>query len=268
MSMFKKLALTAAALGSLAAATPSQAVITTFAAFNPISTVRNVRWVRSGTSNGQLYTTNNGVATAPGTANVRFSFLQPYFVSNDIAQNITARFTLNATTVADPATITNGTVSQQIDGGSFSFLSTTAITVGNTTYAAGSNLLSGTFTNATLSGQNGGTAAGIEDSGVGVNGLSQVNFTSDFLDFNASNSPTIRRDFALALTAINPVLLRATAGQSVRSFRASASGNFSSDPAPMINGVPEPAVWGMMIAGFGAVGFQSRRRRTIKTVTA
>jgi choice-of-anchor C domain-containing protein len=33
-------------------------------------------------------------------------------------------------------------------------------------------------------------------------------------------------------------------------------------------GVPEPAVWGMMIAGFGIVGFQSRRRRSIKTVTA
>lgn len=32
--------------------------------------------------------------------------------------------------------------------------------------------------------------------------------------------------------------------------------------------VPEPAVWGMMIAGFGVVGFQSRRRRSIKAVTA
>lgn len=32
-------------------------------------------------------------------------------------------------------------------------------------------------------------------------------------------------------------------------------------------GIPEPATWGMMIAGFGLVGFTARRRRTT-TVTA
>lgn len=36
----------------------------------------------------------------------------------------------------------------------------------------------------------------------------------------------------------------------------------------MQSAVPEPAIWGMMIAGFGVVGFSSRRRRAIKTVTA
>lgn len=33
-------------------------------------------------------------------------------------------------------------------------------------------------------------------------------------------------------------------------------------------GVPEPAAWGLMIAGFGVVGFASRRRRSVRCVTA
>ncbi len=33
-------------------------------------------------------------------------------------------------------------------------------------------------------------------------------------------------------------------------------------------GVPEPAMWGMMIAGFGMIGFASRRRRSVQSVTA
>ncbi len=261
MTMFKKLALTAATVGSLAAATPSQAVITTFAAFNPMSAARNVRWVRSGTANGQLYTTATAGSNVAGSVNVRFSFLQNYFVNNNLFQNVTAKFTLNATTTNDPATLAGTQLTQQIDAGTFSFVTTTAGTFNGQAYGVGANLLSGVFSNAKLTGTQNGTSAGVEDSTAGGN---TVAFTSDFLDF----TPTVRRDFALALTAINPVLLRAAAGQSVRTFRASASGNFSSDPAPLINGIPEPATWGLMIAGFGMVGFQSRRRRGIKTVAA
>jgi hypothetical protein len=32
-----------------------------------------------------------------------------------------------------------------------------------------------------------------------------------------------------------------------------------------INGVPEPATWGMMLLGFGAIGFAMRRRKTSST---
>lgn len=269
MMIFKKLALTAVTIGALAAATPSQAVITTFASFQASNSVRNIRWQRQGTANGLMYTTSTGTANSVGAVDVRFSFLQNYFVANNIAQGIDAKFTLNASTTNDPAQLMSGQILQAIDTGSFSFISTSAITVGSVTYAAGSNLLSGTFTNASLGGQNNGTAGGVNDSGLGLNGsaLSDVNFTSDFLDFNALTDPTVRRDFALSLTAINP-LLAVQPGRSLQNFRATAGGSFSSDPAPIINGVPEPAIWGMMIAGFGVVGFQSRRRRSIKTVTA
>ena len=267
--MFKKLALTAATFASLAVATPSQAVITTFASFNPSGSARNIRWERVGTADGKLYSTSSGSGTAVGNVNVNFTFLQNYFVSNGLVQNVTAVFSLSAITANDPATSGGGSWMQNIDSGSFSFTSTTAITVGSVTYAAGSNLLSGTFTNATMTGQNGGSAGGINDSGIGINGGpgSKVNFTSDFLDFNSVTTPTVQRDFALSLTSITPTPT-VTANRSLPTFRASAGGNFASDPVPVINGVPEPAVWGMMIAGFGVVGFQSRRRRSIKTVTA
>ncbi len=261
MQMFKKFALAAATVASMAIAAPSQAVITTFAAFTPIGTTRNVRWEKVGTAGGKFYTTSTGSASVPGAVNVKFTFLQNYFVTNNIAQSINASFNFLGTTANTPATLSNGMLSQGINSGSFSFRSQQAITVGNVTYAPGSNLLSGTFTAADLSGQQNGSAGGINDSTLSG---SSVVYTSDFLDF--TNVAT--RDFALSLTSINPVLVQANASSSLRTFRASAGGTFASDPAPIINGVPEPAIWGMMIAGFGIVGFQSRRRRAIKTVAA
>ena len=126
--------------------------------------------------------------------------------------------------------------------GSFSFISTTAITVTGPnfvthTYAAGSNLLSGTFTNSTLFG--GASSASTSSSTLAA----VVTFTSDFLDF----SNTVNRDRGLTLTSINPALVVHTgANKSLSSFRATAGGQFSSDPAPLINGlaiVPEPDMW-------------------------
>ena len=87
-----------------------------------------------------------------------------------------------------------------------------------------------------------------------------MTFTSDFLDF----TPTIERDLSISLSSILPSLSASTgANKALKSFKAVAGGQFSSDPAPLINGlvvVPEPGVWMMMIAGFGLVGVSARRR--------
>lgn len=271
MMTFKKLALTAMAVGAVASATPALAVVTTFASFQNIGAARNVRWARTGGTNGTFTsTTANGTA---GAVAVSFSFAQAYFVTNNIAQDITALMTITGTTVADPAVSTPipgnpNFLTQNIDSLTLSFKSTTAITVGSTTYAAGSNLLSIVVpsTNATIGGFTGATSGSLTNStSIG----NSVLYTSDFLDF----SNTVNRGFSISLDAIlngNPnVGLRANSNTALNNFRATATGSFSSDPAPIINGaVPEPAVWGLMIAGFGAVGFQSRRRRSIKTVTA
>ncbi|CAM3088782.1 hypothetical protein SPAN111604_02910 [Sphingomonas antarctica] len=275
--MFKKLALTAVAVGGLAAATPSYAVVTTFADFSATTQVRNIRWQKVGSKNGMIYSTSTGSANTPGNVNVKFSFLQPYFTNNNIAQSVTAVFLLSGTTTNDAASKTplptvppTNYLTQSIDSLTFSFKSTAPITVGNVTYAAGSNLLSGTVVaNSTIGGTDGGFSAGLTNSTAGGN---TVTYTSDFLDF----SNTVNRSFSISLDALLAAVgsppvnkgLNAGNGQSLSSFRATATGSFSSDPAPIINAVPEPAVWGMMIAGFGVVGFQSRRRRSIKSVTA
>jgi hypothetical protein len=278
MDMFKKLALTAMAVGGIAAATPSQAVVTTFAAFTPTTQARNIRWQKVGSQSGMIFTTSTGSSSTPGNVAVNFSFLQPYFTNNNIAQNIGATFFMSGTTTnhaamqtALPTSPPTTYLTQSIDSLTFSFKSTTAITVGNTTYPAGSNLLSGTVvSNSTIGGIKGGSSAGLMNSTMGGN---TITYTSDFLDF----SNTVNRSFSISLDAllaavgsppVNQGLNAGGTNQSLSTFRASATGSFSSDPAPLINAVPEPAVWGMMIAGFGVVGFQSRRRRSIKTVTA
>ena len=44
-------------------------------------------------------------------------------------------------------------------------------------------------------------------------------------------------------------------------------GRFGLPEAIVVGGVPEPSVWAMLIAGFGLVGFQARRRRIAALAT-
>jgi hypothetical protein len=43
----------------------------------------------------------------------------------------------------------------------------------------------------------------------------------------------------------------------------SASATLATPPSALPGGVPEPATWAMMLAGFGAAGYALRRRRTV-----
>ncbi len=260
----------AAAISAVAiGAAPAGAAVITFATFSAPTSAHNFRLVNSGnsssasrTTDAVLYSTSTANGNAPGAALVRFSFLQPFLT--DFVSNVTAAFTYNATIHRGTSAFVNGSNIEQ-DGitGSFSFISTTAITVTGPhfiphTYAAGSNLLSGTFTNAILFG--GGASAATSAS---TENGSNVTFTSDFLDF----SNTVNRDRGLTLTSITPGLsIHSGLNKALSSFRATAGGQFSSDPAPLINGlavVPEPGMWMLMVAGFGLVGFAARRRSSV-----
>ena len=44
--------------------------------------------------------------------------------------------------------------------------------------------------------------------------------------------------------------------------------NFVIDQAPAVGGIPEPASWALLIAGFGLLGAAMRRRRAIPGVLA
>lgn len=284
MSFSKFGALSAAAIAATLLAAPASAVITTFATFSATNN-GNVAWVNNGTggtnatyrsngTGGSIYTTTSAQNTQPSQATnngvlTTFSFLGQLapFVTNT-----TALFNLNATATNAPAQTAFGLKIQQGLTGWFSFVSTTSITTGSTTRLAGANLLSGTFGNnslangAFISGQAGGNAGSVAGSQMGGTVL---NLSSDFLDF--ANATELTMSFSLdalmSLNGGNNVGLNNTAGNALRSFRATAGGAFSADPAPIAIGIPEPQTWVMLLAGFGLVGL-SARRRAYKVVAA
>lgn len=266
--MRTKTKLTIAALAIAMAAAPAAAVVTTFASFSPSGNGANLRWVISGNNangnfsrNATFYSTATSSANVAGTRTVTFSFLQPSIAS--FVTNVGANFTMNGSVTNTAATLSGTTLSQTNINGTFSFTSRQAITIGSTTFAAGANLLSGSFSGAEISGTRGGTAAGFSGSTPGTS----ITYTSDFLNFQQNSN----YDFALSMTSIAPTLnaLNSTGGstgtpaRALRSFRAVIGGTFSSDPAPITPAIPEPESWVMMIAGFGLVGLSSRRRRKV-----
>ena len=256
----------AAALIVAVSPTPAFAVITTFASFSPLNSSSNVRWDNnSGSANGtggSIFSLPVASSSVPGSRLVSFSFLQPELAP--IVNNVTASFFLNASVPSEnPAQSFGGFLVQNSIAGSFSFFSTAPITIGGTFYAPGSNLLSGTFSDAAIAGQRNGSSGSFSGSTFAGGSL---NYTSDFLNF----TNTVNSDFSISLTSITSLLQAAPTNgvpnRALRDFRAVAGGTFSTEPAPLISAVPEPSTWFMMLLGFGAVGAAIRRRRVIGQV--
>lgn len=263
-----------AVIAASIAASPAAAVVTTFASFNAVST-GNVYYVNNGTggnagtyrsngTGGTISTTNSlpsvrPSAAVPGAVDTTFSFLNAL---SPFVTNVPAKFTLLATVTNSPAMTVSGFKLQQNFAGSFSFVSVNAITIGSVTHAAGANLLSGTFNLGTVFGAAGGTSGSMTSS---VDGGSTITYTSDFLDFTNTNS----RDLSLSLSSIVSLVgnvnngLNNATGKALRSFRGTSTGSFSSDPAPLVIGVPEPQSWAMLVIGFGLIGVTARRRARV-----
>lgn len=270
MNLKKIIAIGAIAASTLVASAPANAVITTFAQFSAVGQASNVRWVNNGVAKtstasntdtgtgGFLYTTATGTGTAPANVAVNFEFLQSQLAS---VGPIGANFFMDITVASGNAATAMGTFRiQNIPTGAFSFTSTQAFSVNNVTYAAGTNLLTGTFSSGTIFGSgSSGSFSGNSTDGTLV-------YTSDVLDFTNA----IDLDYSMGFTSISPVLFRSTTGgnKALRTFRTLATGSFSSDPAPLVIAVPEPASWLLMIAGFGMVGVAARRRSRQTSVAA
>ena len=245
---------------AMAAAAPAQAVIVTFATFDAIGG-SNLRWTNDGAgesgSGGSLVSIASPGGAGPAPRQVSFSFVNVAIAPEVTA--VTALFSLNASApTGNPAAALGPFLLQDGIGGSFSFTTTSSLQVGSTFFAAGSNLLSGTFGGASILG---GGAAGTL--GASTPGGDTVVFTSDFLDFGAVTD----RDISLSLAAISPALARLNAGAALSGFTATGSGSFSSDGAPALAypptpGVPEPSTWAMTLLGFGLLGAGVRRRRS------
>ena len=253
------------AAAALLATTSASAQVVTFASFLSNGGATNMRFVRSASGNTAagrtitFHTTTTATSGAGGTA-VNFQF-QNLGAFSAFVGNVGAVWTMNGTVTNTAATMNGTTITQTELAGSFSIIANTPISygTGQTAVVNGTNLLSGTFSKITLSGENGGSTGSVAGS---TTGGSVITFTSDFLTF----LPLSNLDMGLTLTSISPLLAftanRAVAGSGSNTFRASAIGAFSADPPPVPPSIPEPGTWAMMIAGMSLVGFARRRRRT------
>ena len=253
---FRLLAVAAAATVIQLAATPANAVVTSFATFTAAGEP-NLRWVNSdGAANtgsgGSFFSIVNPSDTGAASTLVNFSFIN-IGIAGDVT-NVSALLTLNASApTGNPATPLGPFTEQGGIGGTFSFTTTSAIFVPSlsTFFAAGSNLLSGTFGGASIL-----TLGGIGGFSAATSGGDTLGFVSDFLDFGA----TTDRSMDVSLGGVSPGF-SSLSGAALSGFTATGRGTFSYD-APALTPVPEPATWGLMILGFGVLGARLRRRRS------
>jgi hypothetical protein len=196
--------------------------------------------------------TANGSLTLTDTSAVTFGFLATGSTPASSAITATMVFTASsANSDFNSTSAASGVAYQTGFTGSLAIISTQAVTFDGSTYAAGANLLTATFTNAALQGIFGQQDAGLSaDSGNG-----SVVYSSDFLAFSAS----ITRDYSFAVSAFVPHLSDGLINGSpayIQSFTSTPTGSFASNPAPVA--VPEPATWAMMIVGLSAIGLSLR----------
>jgi hypothetical protein len=114
-----------------------------------------------------------------------------------------------------------------------------------------SNLLSGIFTDGWIQGAGG---SGSTNLSIGNGGT--ASYSSDYEHF--LHLTPASEQFAFNLLSVTPAFGAAT-GKAMNSFRANGGGNFSFQAV----GVPEPAAWALMIAGFAGVGGVLRRQRRV-----
>jgi len=219
---------------------------------------------------GYLFTTAAALAAGPtpvvphslGAMDTLFNFHNVPGVTNS---DLKAAFTLQASSSA-AATCTgpceeDATVRQGGIQGFFSFVYTglAPIIVDGHVFGTGANLLSGTFTGASIVGTIGDTngSFGAADRANRMI-FSNVNFTSDLLTFA---SPSVDQISLTIGAGAFPVLNVTAPGAGLSSYRSAGAGLFASNPLPRTPGVPEPTSWALMILGFGGAGVMLRRRR-------
>jgi hypothetical protein len=252
MKLWSSLAMASALVASsLAFSAPASAVTATYAQFTQRTNARLLNYVRLGSTaapTGNRIFTSSTLGGTLGAIGVNFTYL----INTPLALQgfQTAAMTIDAQTALQ--SIASGTSRNQGGfAGSIRFIRSTP-------YLGLTNLLTLTFTGATLTTTQGGGSGSLIASTPG----SSIVATSDFLTF----APNVQHDFSLALSALQPSFASNGPSGYGRNTRGNVSGTFASDPAP--TAVPEPATWAMLILGFGLVGVASRRRKASVSVTA
>ncbi len=218
--------------------------------------VTAVQYTQAGSASSVQLVNSGGVYTLSNTANnaINVTVFNPL---TSVTTQVAGVFNFSATGNTDAVTFGSNAF-QSLTGGSLSLISSEAVTIGATTYAAGSNILSLGFTGGTLSALLGGASPTVQ---VSLPGNIFSSVTSDFLDF----PPLVFNDFSISMSAAAPSL--SLVQGRLADFAASSTGTFAVDETGGPGGVPEPGTWAMMLAGFGLVGL-SRRRNRATTVAA
>ena len=218
--------------------------------------------------NGALYSSNTAYVINSSTASpiaTNFSFINYLPLSG--MSNLASTLQLAGTETGTPVSISGTQLTQTAINGTFNFVYTgpTFTTGNNVLVTTGDNLLSGTFTNAFITGVKGGNFATFN----AAQPLQVVTFQSDFLNLANSYGRTIAMDLNRVFPSRSNV---ANFGgpanpnfnnRALADFRALGSGTFAA------GAIPEPATWGLMILGFGGAGVMLRsNRRRMVAVTA
>jgi hypothetical protein len=243
MGSFMKSAIAAAALALMPMAAQATTTVS-IVSFTTNQSGPNLTYKNNGAAGWTLST------VSPKSVLVSLEDFTGNFVSG-VAANLSFSGTGNSFAINTAGNLW----SQAFTGGTVSFTSTAAFTLGATTYAAGSNILSLSFTGGELSALVPGTAGNalVSVPGDGFSGV-----TSDFLPF----PPTQLTDFSISLANVVPGFAIGSGGLGTQSnarfvdFTARGSGDFTAT-------VPEPGTWLMLLVGFGMVGFAARRRQTV-----
>lgn len=246
-----------AALGAIAAlalsASAANAQLAPVASYTSLPSFKNMYWKNTQTNNlgngGSLFSISTSTSTTPGASLVLFNFDPTTGIA---VTGIRAELALFGTSTSSPATLSGGVLTQGNLIGSFSFTAKAASgvsqTIGIYTIPDGTNLLSASYSLATISGVAGGSTA-LFESDV-VNGT--LSFTTDPMFTGSWLTPAL--GFKINITGITPALSALT-GSALSSFDPGSTGTFYA------GSVPEPASWALMVAGFGLAGGAMRRQR-------
>ncbi len=119
----------------------------------------------------------------------------------------------------------------------------------------GVNILSGSFSEILLSGLTGSKTAAVT-ADTGLSPPSSVTYASDVFTGLAGGGTD--NAFTLSIGNLDNAIGLNGSGN-LKTFSGVPTGSFSSAAAV----VPEPAAWGLMLVGFGAVGAMIRRRKPV-----
>ena len=249
----KYVAYIASALVLAASAVPAHADTTTFGQFLQRSPgARLFQYVNQdsgATKKAELRTT--GTSTGNSVASIPvFYIMSVAGLPIDLTGLQNAHLTVDM--ISNVGTTGSGASRVQmfdtITAGSISVICDTAAAEGAGTRT---NLLTVSFKNAELDASNGAGSFTFK-----TNPTSIITYTSDFLDF----SHVLSTDFSFSFSGSSPTF-NGPVGSAGRTTRFSGTGTFASDPPPLIPGIPEASIWGMMMLGFGAAGLAMRHGR-------